>query len=284
VRYLTNRPLNTQMLRWFDHWLKGKDTGLMDEPEVAIFDSGTRSWRYESEYPIARTQWTSFYLGAGHAIGTAAPAADEAPDTYRMPDSYAQLIAGKPVLAYASAPLTQPIKLGGPMSLTLFASSSQIDTAWFVNVLDINPDGRAMPLSRGMLRASFRALDAEQSKPGQPFHPFTTTELLEPGRVYEFQIELRPVFHTLKVGHRLQLTIASDDIQFNNPLRQIDVQLLPWPVENAVHHTAAYPSHLILPVIPDTAEVQTVNAPVSQIDWPMVPGQWMPDTDGHPLR
>jgi predicted acyl esterase len=284
LRYLTNRPLNLQMLRWFDHWLKGKDTGLMDEPEVAIFDSGTRAWRYESEYPLARTQWTSLYLGAGHLIGAAAPTADEAPDTYRMPDSYAQLIAGKPVLAYATAPLTQPLKLGGPMSLTLFASSSQIDTAWFVNVLDVNPDGKAAPLSRGMLRASFRALDAERSKPGQPFHPFTKSDLLEPGTVYEFQIELRPVFHTIKLGHRLQLTIASDDIQFNNPLRQIDVQLLPWPVENAVHHSAAHPSHLVLPVIPDAAEIQAVGAPLAQIDWPMVPGQWMPDTEGHPLR
>ncbi len=125
----------------------------MNEPEVAIFDSGTRTWRYEAEYPVARTQWTPMYLGAGGSLGASAPTGDEAPDTFRMPDSYAQLIAGKPVLAYATAPLTQPLKLGGPMSLTLFASSSQIDTAWFINVLDVNPEGKANPLSRGMLRA-----------------------------------------------------------------------------------------------------------------------------------
>jgi predicted acyl esterase len=47
VRYLTDRGLNRQMLRWFDHWLKDIDTGIMDEPEVAIFDSGTRQWRQE---------------------------------------------------------------------------------------------------------------------------------------------------------------------------------------------------------------------------------------------
>jgi len=283
LRYLTNKPLNRQMLRWFDHWLKGIDTGIMDEPEVAIFDSGTRAWRHENEYPLARTQWTKFYV-RGTALGATPPTANETPDTYRLPDSYAQLIAGKPVLSYQTQPLDKPLRLGGPASFTLFASSSQIDTLWFVNLLDVNPEGRALPLSRGMLRASFRALDEARSKPAQPWHPFTRMEPLEPGRVYEFQIELRPVFHTLKPGHRLQLTIASEDIQFNNPLRQTDVQLLPWPVENAVQHSAPYPSHLLLPVVPDAPAARPVAAPVAEIDWPMVPGHWMPNTDGYPLR
>jgi hypothetical protein len=107
---------------------------------------------------------------------------------------------------------------------------------------------------------------------------------LTPGEVYEFRIEMRPLFHTFKAGHRLMLTVASEDIQFNNPLRQIDVQLLPWPVENAVHRCARYPSHLVLPVIPDAGEARGVGAPISEIDWPLVPGQWMADTDGHPLK
>jgi len=283
LRYLTNKPLNCQILRWFDHWLKGINTGIMDEPEVAIFDSGTRTWRYENEFPLKRTQWTKFYM-SGTSIRATPPVADEQPDTYRLPDSYAQLIAGKPVLAFQTPPLDKPLHLGGSTSLTVFASSSQIDTLWFINVLDVTPEGRAIPLSRGMLRASFRAMDETRSMPGQPWHPFTHMEPLEPGQVYEFQIELRPIFHTFKPGHRVQLTIASEDIQFNNPLRHIDVQLLPWPVENAVHHSARYPSHLVLPVIPDAPEDQPVVAPVSEIDWPMVPGEWMPNTDEYPLR
>lgn len=282
LRYLTNRPLNLQMLRWFDHWLKGTDTGIMDEPEVAVFDSGTRCWRHADGYPSAGTQWTKFYV-SGQTIGTASPGADEAPDVYRLPDSYAQLIAGKPVLAYQTEPLARPLRLGGPLSLTLFASSSRIDTLWFANLLDIAPNGRVMPLSRGMLRASFRETDAARSQPGQPWHPFTRMQPLEPGVVHEFQIEMRPLFHTFKTGHRLQLTIASEDIHFNNPLRQIDVQLLPWPVENAVHHSARWPTHLVLPVTPEVPEERPVASPVADIDWPLVPGQWMPDTDGHPL-
>jgi len=283
LRYLTNKALNRQMLRWFDHWLKGTDTGIMAEPEVAIFDSGTRSWRYEEAYPLKRTRWTKYYLSAS-SISPQEPGMEEAPASYRLPDSYAQLTAGKPVLVYQTPPFEKPLCLGGPLSFTLFASSSQIDTLWFVNLLDVTPEGRAVPLSRGMLRALFREVDKTRSKPGQPWHPFTRMQPLDPHVVYEFQIELRPVFHTFKAGHRLQLTIASEDIQFNNPLRQIDVQLLPWPVENSVHHDARHPSHLVLPVLDERPETQLVTAPVSEIDWPLVPGQWMPNTDGHPLR
>jgi predicted acyl esterase len=292
VRYLTDRALNRQMLRWFDYWLKGVDNGIMAEPEVAIFDAGTRVWRHENEYPLQRTAFTRFYLRANAAgpatqapyglLSEAAPG-DEAPDRYRMPDAYAQLTTGKPVLAYATPALETPLRVWGPLSLTLYASSSQIDTAWYVKVADIKPDGSASRLTRGILKASFRATDPALSAPGQPFHPFDRQELLEPGRIYEFQIELPPIFHTFKRGHRLQVHIASEDIEYNNIQRQIDVMLLPWPVENTIHHDATHASYLTLPVIPDAAELRAVTPPLSEINWPLVPGNWMPDTEGWPL-
>ena len=108
--------------------------------------------------------------------------------------------------------------------------------------------------------------------------------MLEPGQVYEFQIELRPVFHTILPGHALQLTIASEDISYSNRQRTIDVQLLPWPVENTIHHDIAQPSHLLLPVVPDAPEIVPVGKPVSDIVWPMVAASWMPNTDGWPLK
>ncbi|MDP6173394.1 MAG: CocE/NonD family hydrolase [Rhodospirillales bacterium] len=89
LRYLTSLALNRQMLRWFDYWLKGEDTGIMDEPEVAIFDDATRAWRHENEYPLARTQWTKYHLRQSGALDTDAPTGEEPPDRYRMPDSHA---------------------------------------------------------------------------------------------------------------------------------------------------------------------------------------------------
>ena len=293
VRYLTDRALNRQMLRWYDYWLKGIDTGIMDEPPVAIFDSATRAWRYENEYPLARTQWTKLYFrtdGAHRAtappygrLDRAAPDSDETPETYRMPDSYAQLTKGEPVVAFATPALDADLRIWGPVALTIYGASSQIDTAWYGYLLDVPPDGAPRPLSRGILKASFRAVDEAMSGPGQPFHPFDRQELLEPGEIYEFRIEMRPVFHTIRKGHRLELRIASEDIAYNNFQRQIDVQLLPWPVENTISHDRAHPSHLELPIIPDAPEIAPVEAPVADIDWPLVPGSWMPDPDGWPL-
>jgi len=122
------------------------------------------------------------------------------------------------------------------------------------------------------------------SCPGQPFHPFDRQELLEPGKVYEFQIELSPICYTFTPGHRLQLQIASEDIEYSSIHRQIDVMVLPWPVENAVHHDRERPSHLLLPVIPDAPEIRPVEPPVSEIEWPLIPGNWLPNTDGWPLQ
>jgi uncharacterized protein len=293
LRYLTSRPLNTHMLRWFDHWLKGIDSGLMQEPEVALFDAGTRQWRHENEYPLKRTQWTKLHLRA-NATGPAgvppygvldhAPPGDEAPDHYRMPDSYAQLTAGKPVLAYSTPPLAQDLRVVGPLALTLFGSSSAPDTVWFVKVFDVAPSGAPVQVTKGILKASFRAIDAARSRPGQPYHPFNKQDLLEPDRIYEFQIELSPLCRTFKQGHRLELQIASEDIHYTNFLRQIDVQLLPWPVENTVHHDARHPSHLLVPVIPDAPELRPVEPPLRDIDWPAPPGMWLPHTDEFPLR
>jgi uncharacterized protein len=290
VRYLTDRALNRQMLRWFDHWLKGIDTGIMNEPEVAIFDSGTRQWRYEKEYPLRRANWSRLYLraapgsGGPHGRLTGDAPGAEAPDRIRLPDSLALLAAGKPVLAYATPPLEKDLRVWGPLSLTLHASSSQVDTAWFVKVTDLKPDGNAAMVSKGNLRASFRAVEESRSAPGQPFHPFERQELLGPGRIYEFLIELVPMFHTFRAGHRLQLQIASEDIQYSNPMRQIDVQALPWPVTNTIYHDARHASHLLLPVVPDAPEIEPVKPPLSEIDWPPTPGFWMADTDGWPLR
>ena len=59
--------------------------------------------------------------------------------------------------------------------------------------------------------------------------------------------------------------------------------ILPWPVENSIHHDAAHPSHLLLPVVPDAPEIAPVKSPVADINWPAPPGSWLPHTDGWPL-
>ncbi len=290
LRFLTNRPLNQYILRWLDYWLKGIDTGILDEPEIAIFDNATREWRYENEYPLKRTEWTKFYLRAGSGSKSTEPpwgsisldpSQSEKPDLYRLPESGANLMAGKPVLAFGSPVLDHDVKVWGPLSATIYGSSTAADTDWFVKLVDIGPDNKTRLLTIGVLRASFREVDKDKSLPGQPFHAFQKPVALLPNEIYEFQIEMRPIFYTFKAGHRIWVEIASDDLDFFMPLHTTDLLRTPWPAENSVYHDSAHPSHILLPVIPDAAEIRKVVSPLSDVEWPLISGtKWPSSHDG----
>jgi predicted acyl esterase len=281
------------VLRWLDHWLKGKDTGIMKEPEVAIFDGASRNWRYENEYPLKRTKWTKFYFHGKTttskketiygSLSLEAPATEK-PDKYKLPDSTALLLAGKPVLVYATPSLKKDIRVWGPLSVTLYGSSTEKDTAWFVRLFDVGPKNELKFLSRGILKGSFREVDKERSRPGQPFHPFQNPVSLEPKKVYEFQIEMKPVFYTFKAGHKIRVEIASDDVSYFGSLHSLDIQRLPMPVENTIYHDTRYPSHLLLPVITDAPIIKKVEPPLSKVEWPLVPGNRWPSTSGGRLN
>lgn len=292
VRLITNLAINEHLLRWYDYWLKGIDTGIMEEPEVAIFDSTTRKWRYENEYPVKRTGWTKFYLRSNPAgtageppYGSISPDApgNEEPERYRIPDATEKLLAGKPVLAFETDKLEHDLRVWGPLSMALYGSSTSPDTVWFVYLFDISPEGKPDLLTRGILKASFREVDASLSGPGQPFHPFLKQEPLEPKKIYDFQIEMWPLFHVFKAGHRIRVQIANDDLNYYPILHTLDIQLQPWPAENALYHDSAHPSHLLLPVVPDAPEIKPVTPPLSDVDWPMLDGHWWPVPTGWPL-
>lgn len=285
VFFLKSKALNELLLKWLDYWLKGINTGIMDEPPVAIYDNATRQWRYENEYPLARTQWIKFYLRSGlegataseppyALISTEAPR-NEKPDSYTTPDSLENIYARKPVIAYATAPLQDDVRAWGPLSITLFASTTAGDTAWFVKLGDVAPDGKINLLSNGVLKASYRQIDAARSAPGQPFGTFQNPELPEPNRVHEYQIEMIPVFHTFKKGHKIWLQIASDDFDYQDRLHTIyTLDMLPVPAVNSIYHDPAHPSHIHLPVIPDASPMKSVGPPLSDMKWPLGQDDW----------
>jgi uncharacterized protein len=262
----------------------------LDEPEVAIFDNATREWRYENEYPLKRTEWTKFYFHSASGFNASEPALgsisleppeNENPDRYKLPESGQQLIAGKPVLAFGSPALEKDVRVWGPLSAVIYGSSTTTDTDWFVKIMDVAPDGKSRLLNIGVLRASFREIDKSKSLPGQPFHPFQKPAALVPNEIYEFQIEIRPIFYTFKAGHKIWVEIASDDLDFFMPLHTTDLLRTPWPAENSVYHDSAHPSHILLPVIPDAPETRKVESPLSEVEWPLVRGtKWPTSHDG----
>ncbi len=277
IHFIRNRALHEQLLRWYNYWLKGMETGIMNEPEIAIFDSGTLQWRYENEYPLARTKWTKFYFHSNPAGPATKPLygliSRELPDKedsdkYVMPECLGQLYAGKPMLAYTTPPLPEDLRVWGPLSATLYGSTTSLDTAWFVKLGEVGVDGEVKLLAEGNLKASFREVDETKSKPGQPFHPFQNPVRPEPNQVYKYQIEIQPLFHTFKAGHKIWVQIASLDLGYQLQLHTVyTFEMMPFPAENVIHHDSEYPSHLLLPVIPDAPELKPVEPPVSQIKW-----------------
>ncbi len=252
--FTVGRPWNEGhdiILRWYDHWLKGIDTGIMDEPPISILLQGTDKWRYEHEWPLARTKWIKFYLSEGEKLSEAPPTLDE------KPDSFVNLPTLKPrqkvpCVKYTTEPLDQDLEITGPSALYFHASLSEGDANWMVEIFDLSPDGSKRLVTMGWLKASHRELNEARSKPYQPFHPHTRNIPVEPGKIYEYALEIRETSNVFKAGHRLQLIIKGQDSPYEGPehFRETHFHLLNMKeTQHTVYHTPKYQSHWLAPVI-----------------------------------
>ena len=251
---------------WFDHWLKGEGNGVMDGPPVRLFVMGANRWRDEEEWPLSRARMVDFYLdsdgsasspsGSG-SLGRSAPSG-ELPDHYTYdprdpvmtlynqnghdePHDLRLLDHRRDVLSYESDPLEEGIEVTGDPVMTLFASSSALDTDFIVKLVDVHPDGFAQSLCYGIVRARFR-------------NGFDKPELMTPGKPYEFVVELLPTSNLFRAGHRIRVDISSSD--FPNFDRNHNVGREDWAdpqlrvAHQTVFHDAVRPSRITLPVVP----------------------------------
>jgi uncharacterized protein len=240
-----------EMLRWYDHWLRGMDTRVMEGAPIQLYIHGEDIWRAEKEWPLARTQWRELYLGGSGAgrEGTLADAAG-AERTRRLEFDAGSTEAwhGEPRLTYRSEPMTQALEITGPLALYLRASSTGTDTDWLVFLADEAPDGKVRELSKGWLRASHRTVDPAKSTPAVPYHPHSGAEPLTPGEVYEFAIEIWPTCNVFKPGHRIRLEIAnSDSITATSGRPHVTLRNR---VTNTIYEGGRKASRLVVPVIP----------------------------------
>ena len=262
--------LRGEELRWFNRWLRGygSDTGL-DEAPVRIFVMGENLWRDEREWPLARTQWTPFYLRSGGransrfgdgTLSTTLPAADEQSDNYRYdparpvpfiteptssqiggPDDYSAIERRDDVLVYVTEPLAADGEVTGPVKVDLYASSSAPDTDFMAKLLDVWPTGLRQRLCDGMVRARFRD---GMDKPS----------LIEAGKIYRYSIDCWNTSQVFKAGHRIGLEISSSafpkydrNLNTGAPLGVTTEMIV---AEQRIYHDAEHPSAVVLPVIP----------------------------------
>jgi putative CocE/NonD family hydrolase len=260
--------MNAYWLRWFDYWLKGIDKGLMQEPPVRIFLMGENVWRNESEWPLARTRWTKYFLHSnGRAntlsgdgtLSTTAPASEPA-DSYSYdpanpvpfitdasfaqiggPDDYRKIEERTDVLVYTSEPVAEDLEVCGPVKVRLAAASSATDTDFMAKLLDVWPNGFSQRLTDGMVRARFRE---GMDKPA----------LIQPGKVYAYDLDLWNTCQLFLKGHRIRLEISSSafpkydrNLNSGEALGKTTRMVV---AAQKIYHDRDNQSYVVLPIVP----------------------------------
>jgi hypothetical protein len=242
-----DRPLyqlQHEAIRWFDHWVKGVDTGIMAEPPVRVFVMGTGEWKAASDWPLPETRWIPFYLHENGLLN------EHEHWSYEGSDSFEESPWMRGHVQYATPPLVENTEVIGPIALKLYASTTDTDVHWIVSLLEIDPQGHERQLTKGWLKGSHRALDLGRSKPWEPIHQHRQAEPLTPGEVYEFDIKLVPTGNLFKAGARIAVKIRCVDDEPRNPLELAATGSLRRTAvaRVTVFHDETHPSYLLLPV------------------------------------
>jgi putative CocE/NonD family hydrolase len=257
---------------FYDRYLKDQSNGWDERPPLELFVLGANEWRGENEWPLARTEFTPWYLRMSGALDRDVPRSDEPADRYSYdpadpvpthggvssvltmtqgaqtpvtpgPRDQRELERRKDVLVYTSEPLDADLEVIGPVEMVLYAASSAKDTDFIVRLCDVHPDGRSIFVTEGILRARYRNS-----------HEGDSMELLEPGEVAEYRIRCYPTANVFLKGHRLRLDVTSSSFpRFSRNLNNgedIGTSTRMVVADQTVLHTDVYPSHVLLPVIP----------------------------------
>jgi uncharacterized protein len=259
--------LHAFQLRWFDHFLKDAQNGVLEEPPVRLFVMGENRWRDENEWPLARTRYTEVFLhSGGHAnslagdgrLGPARPG-DEPADRYvydpadPVPTRGGTTLGLKAgvfdqreieqrsdVLVYTGETLANDLEVTGPVTMVLYAASSAPDTDFTAKLCDVRPDGYVQNVVEGVVRARFR-------------DSLSAPSPIVPERVYEYRLDLWATSHLFKAGHRLRLEVSSSNFprydRNPNTGHELFADATLQPAHQTVFHDSRYGSRVVLPVI-----------------------------------
>jgi hypothetical protein len=250
--------------RFFAHWMRGEDTGIMKEPPVSIYmqeyaqpdrtlDITPGYWRNEADFPVAGTQEVTFYLHEDGVLtekagGSGRREYDEydylptvgisngywsgggipfyLPDDQRADEAYS--------LVYTTPPFDKEVQILGWPKVVLHASSTARVAAFVAKLADVAPDGHSALIVDGSLNGTRR-------------QSYTEPSALKPGEIYELNVPMWPTGWVLKPGHRLRLAVSSSDFPNLWPT--------PEPARNRIYRGGRYASKLILPVVPKSTLV-----------------------------
>ena len=266
--------LLSEHVRWFDHWLKGVDNGITQEPPVNVFVMGANRWRKADSWPVPGTRYTPFYLHSrgnanslfGDGTLDATTPSSESPDEFIYDPKHPVMTLGgnscctelldpvsmgpqdqqpsewRPdVLVYTSSPLQEDLDVIGPVTMVLHAASDARDTDFTAKLVDVHANGTAINIAQGIIRARYRDSWEEPT-------------LLEPGEVYRYEIDLWSTANRFLAGHSIRIEVSSSNFpQFDrNPNTGnafgLDAELR--VARQTILHDAEHPSHVVLPIVP----------------------------------
>jgi len=269
------QAFHSEILRWYDYWLKGIETGIMEEPPVKLWVMGANAWYYADDWPVPGTDWKKLYL---HSWGRLreTPFVPGSRDDYTEPDAFVQMPPTQTRkierLRYMTDPLPKDVMIAGPIVLNLYASIDQSDTNWIVSLKDVGPDfsvrtaregeydiPQNLPereLSRGWLKASLRETDPHRSKNYKPWHHLTneSQKPVVPGEINEFNVEIISTANLFEKAHRICIDIMSMDLPTGTG-GSTNVEYIPYHICSSkttlhkIFRCEKYASHLLMPVI-----------------------------------
>jgi predicted acyl esterase len=269
--FYTDEGISMQK-RFFARHLKGDTRAWAGEPRVRlqVRHVGRFVERAENEWPLARTRWTRYYLDPAHeSLRDAAPPAS----------SSAAYDAGGHGLTLRTPPFERETEVTGPLAATLFVSSSTTDADLFLVVRLFDPKGNEVvfqgaldpntPIAQGWLRASHRKLDPALTRAYRPYHAHDEIQPLEPGRIYELDVEIWPTCIVVPHGYTLALTVRGSDYEYEGDLGEFarrfayaskgcgpflhadpDDRTPERRGRTTVHGGGEHASYLLLPIIP----------------------------------
>jgi putative CocE/NonD family hydrolase len=269
-------------LRFFDYWLKGIQNGIMDEPPIKleIRTGGSKKpyeFRFENEWPLARTQWTKMYFSIekerssdeAHAEGRLVAEqvstarqisySGSNPNKAGIGSGSSAPGIGRSGISFVTDPMAHDTEITGPLMANLWVSSTAEDMDVMVTLRNIDPDGKEVfelgqqgqpvVLTKGWLRASHRKLDPQKSLPYRPYHAHNERLWLEPNVPVECQIEIISTCIVLKKGHQLRVDIHAQDSAGSGNFTHFHADYN----EEAIHTFYAgggMNSYILLPIIP----------------------------------
>ena len=240
--------LHTEALAWYDHWLKGRDTGILDGDRVRYALPGSEGWRSAASWPPPAVH-RELALRADGVLDTdeGAPGARDylvlGAGTGRVKASE---IDPPATLTWTSEALDAAVDVVGEIELRLVAAATAADTAWIATLQDVAPDGAIIDVTAGWLRATLREVDEAVSTPGAPALPCLNPVAVPVGEDVEYRIPLVPNARRFAAGHRIQLVLASDDQDAATPAI---MNFRHASVGTSSHNTVRSASRLLLPVL-----------------------------------